>query len=90
MLIALSDCSAEPLGIRADPPAQPQRTRAWDVVWKPARHHTTVRVNPLASFLWPMLSSVSVRMLPVCLSPLRHSPPNRVAGIVAVLDDSQP
>ncbi len=48
------------------------------------------KVNPFASCLWPMLSGVFVRMLPAFLSPLRQSLPDRVAGIVAVLDDSTP
>ncbi len=48
------------------------------------------KVNPFASCLWPMLSGVFVRMLPAFLSPLRQSLPDRVAGIVAVVDDSTP
>jgi hypothetical protein len=50
-----------------------------------------LNVNPSASCLWPpMLAVVFVRMLPVFLSPLRQSLPDRVAGIVAVLDHSTP
>jgi hypothetical protein len=48
------------------------------------------RSHPLASCLWPLLSGVVVRMLPLLLSPLRQNLPDRVAGIVVVLDESTP
>jgi hypothetical protein len=46
-------------------------------------------VNPFASCLWPMLIVAFVRTLPVFLSPLRQGLPDRVAGIVTVLEDSR-
>lgn len=48
------------------------------------------KVNPFASCLWPMLFAVVVRLLPAFLSPLRQSLPDRVAGIVVVIDDFTP
>jgi hypothetical protein len=43
MFNVLGDGSAESLGIRADPAAESQRTRARDVLRKPTHRRTTVR-----------------------------------------------
>lgn len=44
-------------------------------------------VHPFASCLWTMLSGLFVRAIPVILSPLRQSIPERAARIVTVLDE---
>ena len=69
-----------------------ERVHADDPV---ARQEATMRlyedhkVNPSASCLATLLSIFVFRTLPVLLSPLRQSLPDRVAGIVVVLDDSR-
>jgi hypothetical protein len=54
------------------------------------RFYKEHKVSPLRSCLPPLVISVAAQRLPVLLSPRRQNLPDRLAGIVWVVEDQQP
>ena len=55
-----------------------------------ARLYRDHNFNPCTSCLWPVLIITAARAFPMFLSPLRQGLPDRVAGIVTVVDQATP